>query len=42
MPYNYFMAKMQSIETRHYFNSCGYKRNEIIDILKQNLINDKK
>jgi len=39
MPFNYFMAKMQSVETNIYSAKCGYKHNEIIDILKQNLIN---
>ncbi|MDA3062008.1 MULTISPECIES: hypothetical protein [unclassified Campylobacter] len=39
MPYNYFMAKMQSIETSIHYEKCGYGYNEIIDILKQNLIN---
>lgn len=39
MPHNYFMAKMQSVETNIYSAKCGYKYNEIIDILKQNLIN---
>lgn len=39
VPYNYFMAKMQSVETSIHYEKCGYGYNEIIDILKQNLIN---
>ena len=39
MPHNYFMAKMQSVETSIHYEKCGYGYNEIIDILKQNLIN---
>ena len=33
------VGKMQSVETNIYSAKCGYEYNEIIDILKQNLIN---
>ena len=39
MPYNYFMAKMQSIETEQTGESCGYNNDKILKILEQNLIN---
>lgn len=39
MPYNYFIAKMLSIETEQTGESCGYNNDKILKILEQNLIN---
>ncbi|MCI6641269.1 hypothetical protein [Campylobacter sp.] len=39
MPYNYFIAKMLSVETEQTGELCGYSNDEILKILEKNLIN---
>ena len=38
MPYNYFIAKMLSVETEQTGELCGYSNDEILKILEKNLM----